>query len=214
MPSFENLRKQAKLVLRWHRDRYFPVAAQIRALLPRYRHLSDTEILRQEFKLGDAQELIARRCGFDTWQALKEGISAMPERVRSSSKAVLTAAAPQLFVADIQTSRDFFTQKLGFSVDFVYGEPPFYAQVRRDGAVLNLRSVDRPVMDPALTDRESLLSAALTVETTDEIKQLFLEFQAVGVLFHQALRHEPWGAKTFIVKDPDGNLLLFAGPAD
>jgi hypothetical protein len=28
------------------------------------------------------------------------------------------------------------------------------------------------------------------------------------------LRKEPWGAETFIVKDPDGNLLLFAGPAD
>ena len=30
----------------------------------------------------------------------------------------------------------------------------------------------------------------------------------------QTLRKEPWGAETFIVKDPDGNLLLFAGPAD
>jgi len=28
------------------------------------------------------------------------------------------------------------------------------------------------------------------------------------------LRKERWGAETFIVKDPDGNLLLFAGPAD
>jgi uncharacterized glyoxalase superfamily protein PhnB len=138
----------------------------------------------------------------------------MPERVRDSSKAVLTAAAPQLFVADIQTACDFFTLKLGFTLDFVHGEPPFYAQIRRDGAVLNLRSVDRPVADPALMAREGLLSAALTVETADEIKQLFLEFQAVGAAFHQTLRHEPWGAKTFILKDPDGNLLLFAGPAD
>lgn len=24
----------------------------------------------------------------------------------------------------------------------------------------------------------------------------------------------PWGTKTCIVKDPDGHLLLFAGPAD
>ena len=26
MPNLENLKKQAKLVLRWHRDRYYPVA--------------------------------------------------------------------------------------------------------------------------------------------------------------------------------------------
>jgi hypothetical protein len=31
----------------------------------------------------------------------------------------------------------FFTAKLGFSNEFVYGDPPFYAQVRRDNARLN-----------------------------------------------------------------------------
>ena len=54
----------------------------------------------------------------------------------------------------------------------------------------------------------------MTVETAIEIKQLFLEFQAIGVQFHQTLKQQPWGAMNFIVKDPDGNLLLFAGPAD
>lgn len=28
--------------------------------------------------------------------------------------------------------------------------------------------------------------------------------------FHQHLKEEPWGAMTFIVKDPAGNLLLFS----
>jgi hypothetical protein len=40
MLNLENLKKQVKLVLRWHRDRYYPVAAQIRALLPRYQHMT------------------------------------------------------------------------------------------------------------------------------------------------------------------------------
>ena len=52
------------------------------------------------------------------------------------------------------------------------------------------------------------------VDTADEIKQLFLEFQAAGVEFQQTLMRQPWGAKNFVVRDPDGNLLLFAGPAD
>ena len=128
--------------------------------------------------------------------------------------AVITAAEPQLFVADIRTSCDFFTGKLGFTVVFTYGEPPFYAQVMRDAARLNLRCVEQPVIDPALRDREELLSAALTVATAAEIKQLFLEFQAAGLTFFQTLKREPWGARNFIVKDPDGNLLLFAGPAE
>jgi uncharacterized glyoxalase superfamily protein PhnB len=53
----------------------------------------------------------------------------------------------------------------------------------------------------------------MTVATPGEIKLLFLEFQVAGVTFHQKLKKQPWGARNFIVKDPDGNLLLFAGPA-
>jgi len=130
------------------------------------------------------------------------------------SRPVISAIAAELFVADIKASCDFFTQKLGFSIVFTYGEPPFYAQVKRDRALLNLKCVDYPVMDPALRDRESLLSADMAVDTHDEIEQLFVEFQAACITFFQTLRKEPWGAKTFIVRDPDGNLLLFAGPAD
>ena len=129
-------------------------------------------------------------------------------------KPVISAIAAELFVADIKASCDFFIEKLGFSIVFTYGEPPFYAQVKRDKALLNLKCVDYPVIDPALRDRESLLSADMSVDTHEEIEQLFLQFEAAGVTFFQRLKKEPWGAKTFIVKDPDGNLLLFAGPAD
>jgi catechol 2,3-dioxygenase-like lactoylglutathione lyase family enzyme len=215
MPSLENLRKQAKLILRWHRERYYPVAAQIREALPRFRHLSDPDILTHPFKLSDAQEMVARQAGFDSWQALKAGIGSMPQATtQTATKPIISAMAAQLFVGDIAVSCDFFVDKLGFSIVFVYGEPPFYAQVKRDRGLINLRHVDRPVIDPALRDRETLLSADLGLETPEAIKQLFLEFQARGVPFFQTLRKEPWGARTFIVKDPDGNLLLFAGPAE
>jgi catechol 2,3-dioxygenase-like lactoylglutathione lyase family enzyme len=215
MPNLENLRKQAKLVLRWHRDRYYPVAAQIRTVLPRFRHLTDPEILAAPFKLSDAQELVARSHGFDSWPGLKTGIDTMPEHAQQTkARPVISGTAAELFVSDIKASCDFFTQKLGFSIVFIYGEPPFYAQVKRDRGLLNLKHMDAPVIDPSLRDRESLLSADMGLDTHEEIKQLFLEFQAAGVSFFQTLRKEPWGAKTFIVKDPDGNLLLFAGPAD
>ena len=41
VPNLENLRKQAKLYVRWHREGYYPVAAQIRAVLPRFKDLTD-----------------------------------------------------------------------------------------------------------------------------------------------------------------------------
>jgi uncharacterized glyoxalase superfamily protein PhnB len=38
-------------------------------------------------------------------------------------------------------------------------------------------------------------------------------FELAGATLHQLLRTAPWGPRTFIVADPDGNLLCFAGSA-
>jgi catechol 2,3-dioxygenase-like lactoylglutathione lyase family enzyme len=215
MPNLENLKKQAKLILRWHREHHYPVAAQIRAHVPRFLNMPDSEILAASFKLSDGQEMVARKHGFASWQALKAGLSATSRKLKSPpSKATIVGAEPQLFVTDIQRSCEFFREKLGFSLVFSYGKPPYYAQVVRDAARLNLRCVERPVIESTAPDREELLSVSMTIATADEIKLLFLEFRSAGVAFHQTLKKQPWGAKNFIVKDPDGNLLLFAGPAN
>jgi uncharacterized glyoxalase superfamily protein PhnB len=212
MPNIENLKKQAKQYLRWHRERYYPVAAQIRAALPRFRNVGDVQILESSFKLAD--ELVARQMGFDGWQALKSGADAMTDEPRQTTpRPVLSSIEAQLFVADIKKSCDFYTKKLGFAVEFIYGDPPYYGQIVRDNARLNLRLISEPVFVADVRRREHLLSASITVATTNEIKQLFLSYQAAGVSFDQALKKEPWGARTFVVSDPDENLILFAGPA-
>jgi hypothetical protein len=83
-----------------------------------------------------------------------------------------------------------------------------------DRALINLKHMDVPVIDLELREREALLSADMGLDTSEDLKQLYAEFQAAGVAFFQPLQRMPWGADTFIVKDPDGNLLLFAGPAE
>lgn len=209
MPNLENLKKQAKLYLRWHRDRYYPVAAQLREFLPRFRHLNDRNALSHSFTLADAQELVARKHGFESWAALRTGVSDMANHAADrQAQPMLIAAEPQLFVTDVAAAIAYYTAKLGFTTVFTYGEPLFYGQVVRDGARLNLRFVPAPVIDPEYREREQLLSATITL---DDAKPLFLEFQAACVDFHQTLRTEPWGARTFVVRDPDGNLILFAG---
>jgi len=215
MPDLKNLKKQAKLIVGWHRERYYPVAAQIRELMPRFRNKPDTEILAASFKLSDAQEMVARQHGFESWRALQAGVSSASHKVTPwPSKATIVTAEPQLLVTDIKRSCEFFREKLGFSLVFSYGDPPYYAQVARDAAHLNLRGVRGRVIQATARGGEELLSASMTVATAAEIKLLFLEFQSAGVTFHQRLKKQPWGAKNFVVKDPDGNLLLFAGPAN
>ncbi len=122
---------------------------------------------------------------------------------------VILASEPQVFVSDIEAASAFYVGKLGFKVVLSYGEPPFWAQIARDGGRLNLSRVRGPVFDSGFRAREGdPLSATLTLDNTGP---LFLEYQRAGVPFHQTLRTEPWGARTFIVQDPDGNLIAFAG---
>jgi catechol 2,3-dioxygenase-like lactoylglutathione lyase family enzyme len=122
---------------------------------------------------------------------------------------VIIPSEPQLFVSDLEASSAFYVQKLGFKLVLSYGDPPFYAQIARDGGRLNLRQVGGPVFDTGFRSREAdALSATLTL---DDAEPLFVEYQEAGVAFHQPLRTEPWRARTFIVQDPDGNLIAFAG---
>jgi catechol 2,3-dioxygenase-like lactoylglutathione lyase family enzyme len=45
---------------------------------------------------------------------------------------ILSSTEAHLFVADIQASCDFYADKLGFTVAFVYGDPPFSGYDRSD----------------------------------------------------------------------------------
>ena len=208
MANFENLRKQAKLLVRWHRAGNYSVGGRIRSL-PRYRNLTDVETLALKFPLSEAQEIIALESGYESWAALKSGLSTMEEQAQNLAEPVLKGAVPVVFVSNVQTSAAFFRDKLGFAIDFLHGHPPFYAAVSRDAARLHLRFVHEPVIPPGVREREGgLLSAFLEV---DNLKGLFAEYKAAGVDFVQPLRKEPWGASGFTVLDPDGNSIYFAG---
>ena len=120
----------------------------------------------------------------------------------------LTDALPQVFVTDMDRAVGFYTAALGFTVEYLYGAPPYYGEVRRDGVRLNLRHVDRPPMDPAVVQRDELLAASVLVE---DIDALDAAFRSREVPMEQTLARQPWGARRLIVRDPDGNLLMFMG---
>ena len=125
----------------------------------------------------------------------------------------LSSIVAQLFVTDFAAACAFYTDILGFSVAFTYGSPPYYGQLVRDNAHIALRLVCGPVYVDGIREREHLLSASITLDTAAETKALFTELQAKSVQFHQPLRTQPWGARDFVVRDCEGNLIHFAGPA-
>lgn len=212
-PSLENLKKRAKLVLRQHVSGHVPVAERIRRGLPAFAGRTDREVLDAQFTLSQAQELIAREMGFSDWATLKRGIENMSSRETTSPQATSVAQPeilgvhPQIFVTDMRRAVHFYQDELGFSVEYLYGEPPYYGLVVRDAAGLNLRHVDQLPVDARLRDREDLLAVTIIVRNA---KALFVGYKESGLSFHQTYREQPWGAHDFIVTDPDGNLIHFA----
>lgn len=115
-----------------------------------------------------------------------------------------------LFVTDLDRALAFYRDVLGFDVAYTYGEPPLWGELQRDGAILNLRFVDASPWVDGVRDADQLLSAyVLTTDAT----ALFVGYQARGVDFHERLQRKPWDNDEFIIRDPDGNLVLFGSAA-
>jgi hypothetical protein len=69
--------------------------------------LTDSEILAQSFKLGDAQELVAGQHGFESWQALKTGLPTMSDHAGTiSTKAVISLYARRLARSAARVNED------------------------------------------------------------------------------------------------------------
>ena len=111
--SLENFKKQAKLLVRWHRERNYSVGGRIRQL-PRYEDLTDTEALALPFPLNEAQEIIALEQGYNGWAELRQGLKKAPKATQRASAALkLAKAMPVLYVSDVQAARE-LVQKVKF----------------------------------------------------------------------------------------------------
>lgn len=122
------------------------------------------------------------------------------------SDVVIRPAVPILFVRDVPASAGFFKEKLGFEIDFLHGQPPFYGSVSRGKACLHLRCVHAPNFAELAAREVSLILA--TIEVSD-VRALFEEFRQRGVEFAQTPTKKEWGGTDFHVRDTDGNVFSF-----
>jgi uncharacterized glyoxalase superfamily protein PhnB len=205
MPTLETYRKQAKLLLRWHRERDYSIGGKVRRL-ERYRSLTDQEVLALKFTLTLAQEVVAVESGYRTWAELKAATAGASKTPRASlGPPVLKNVTPILLVREVKASANFFQQKLGFKIDFLHGMPPFYGAVSRDGVCLHIRFVHEPVFAQIAAQEKSICAS---VEVSN-LRGLFEEFKARNVEFAQKLKKQAWGGTDFHVLDPDGNVISF-----
>jgi uncharacterized glyoxalase superfamily protein PhnB len=112
--------------------------------------------------------------------------------------ATITATTPILRVADVQTSLDYYADRLGFSMTFCWGEPLSFAGVARDGfeVFLCLEAQGEP-------------GTWFTV-WVDDVDSLHDEFVARGADVRRAPVDLPWGVREMNVADPDGHRIRFS----
>ncbi len=206
MTDLESYRKQAKLLVRWHREGNVSVGGRLRQL-PRFRDLPDRDVLAMAFPLALAQEIVAFEAGHSSWADLKRSPNEAPGTARRQSpQPRLKTAVPVLYVRDVTASAQFYQDELGFQIDFLHGHPAFYGAVSRDGACLHLKFVHEAVFSPSSVEDEGLIMAFVHV---DNVKALCAEYRAKGVPFSQEPAKQAWGGTDFHVRDPDGNRIAF-----
>lgn len=156
------------------------------------------------------QELLAALAPLQEWAELwaaqlstqeeTERLQAKSERNGTSmssspnSQSGFLSVAPRFVVQDMGQALAFYEQ-LGFQTTY---RDEGFAIVERDGVALHFNAFDEPPKSHSV--------CWIAVTNIDVLYQQYLPTNAV----QSALEAKPWGLKEFFLRDPFGNLLLFA----
>lgn len=113
---------------------------------------------------------------------------------------------PVLVVHDVRATTAFYRDRLGFHIDFLYGDPPTHAAVARgdwatEGAFIQLSAVS--------SDTEIHPQGWLYIMVHEEIDRLYQSFVAQGIEVENPPQTQPWGMREFQIKDCNGYRLRF-----
>jgi uncharacterized glyoxalase superfamily protein PhnB len=108
-------------------------------------------------------------------------------------------------VADLQEAIAFYTEKLNFETEFLYGNPPFYAGVRKDDVVIHLNAPP--------SDKERIGMGSIYI-FCDKVDSYYETIKENGVEIRSRLATYPYGMRDFQIKDLDGNFLCFGAEVE
>jgi catechol 2,3-dioxygenase-like lactoylglutathione lyase family enzyme len=121
----------------------------------------------------------------------------------STAIPIIKGMSVLLLVADLEQSIAFYSEHLGFEIDFRYED--FYAGIVRGPYSIHLKCGK-----PDLRERENrLLNEDLDlVFAVTELLKLYEAMKNGPVTIVQALREMPYGVE-FYISDPDGYVIAF-----
>lgn len=107
-------------------------------------------------------------------------------------------SATTFHVANLEQSLDYYTNVLGFSERFRFGD---YAGVEYGDVQIHLSG-------PAATNKRMTGQASIYI-FCDNCDAYYEEIRARGASAQAPPKDYPYGMRDFVVEDPDGNLVTF-----
>ena len=118
----------------------------------------------------------------------------------------ITDATPVLLVRDVVKAAAYYVDKLGFSVDRFWGDPPMFTIAKRDGVFVMLNQVGAGDDFRPNGAYDGRFSVYVDVNDADA---MHAEFQAKGADIICEPEDQPYMMREFQVRDLDGHLLGF-----
>ncbi len=120
---------------------------------------------------------------------------------------LIHSTVPVISTDDIVKSLTYYQEVLGFTFDFQYGDPPDYAGVNSGSAEIYF------TYSPELVKlfKENALNPDIFIWVTDA-DHFFNMHVKNGANIIEPISDRPWGARQYVVKEPNGYHLKFAQP--
>jgi uncharacterized glyoxalase superfamily protein PhnB len=118
-------------------------------------------------------------------------------------------AVPVIAAVDVRSTMSWYIDVLGFAEHFVFGEPPVYAGIQRESALIYI-SRDEEL---ATTIRDSRRHPEVFL-WVQEIDKVFAEHKRRGAKILEEIADRPWDARQYVIEDPNGYHIKVAEPVD
>lgn len=139
------------------------------------------------------------------------GLGCKQEAKRASPFALMASACSHkdlgcpraiLYVGDLEASQRYYRDKLGFKIDWAYGEPPDFGAVSRGDTQL------------FMCEKCQGHAGSWVWVFTPNVDRLHAELVRRGATIKAPPADKPWGVREMQVADLDGNVLRLASPID
>jgi catechol 2,3-dioxygenase-like lactoylglutathione lyase family enzyme len=116
-------------------------------------------------------------------------------------------AVPVIATADVRATLAWYVSVLGFVEHFVFGDPPVYAAVQRDGALLYITQDEQ--LAAALEQSDLHPDVFVWVQNVDDA---YAEHARRGAKVVEEIADRPWDARQYVIEDPNGYRIKIAEP--